>query len=110
VDPEVRTLLRLGAYQLHFTAVATHAAVSATVELAPRAAKGFVNAVLRRVATTEVVWPDEATRLSYPDWIVERLHADLGADDAVGALEQMDVAPTVHERGDGYVQDEASQW
>ncbi|MEY2570300.1 MAG: rRNA (cytosine967-C5)-methyltransferase [Acidimicrobiaceae bacterium] len=110
VDPDVRTVLRLGAYQLHFTAVAPHAAVSATVDLAPRAAKGFVNAVLRRVASSEVVWPDDATRLSYPDWVVGRLVADLGHDAALGALEQMDVSPTVHERADGYVQDEASQW
>ncbi len=112
VDADVRTLLRLGAYQLHWTSVPPHAAVSETVALAPRAARGFVNAVLRRVADGNgaVEWPDDATRLSYPDWIVERFVADLGRDDALAALAQMNVAPTVHERADGYVQDEASQW
>jgi 16S rRNA (cytosine967-C5)-methyltransferase len=30
-----------------------------------------------------VAWPDDATRLSYPDWIVERLVADLGHDAAI---------------------------
>ena len=64
--PEVRTLLRLGAYQLAFAGVEPHAAVSTTVDLAPRPAAGFVNAVLRQVATTPVSWPDDATRLSYP--------------------------------------------
>src|SRR5262245_38577683 len=50
-EPEaaVRSLLRLGAYQLLFTKVPSHAAVSTAVALAPRSAAGFVNAVLRRV-------------------------------------------------------------
>lgn len=78
-SPEVRTLLRLGAYQIHFAGVAAHAAVGETVELAPQRARGFVNAVLRRVADTPMQqWPSEAVRLSYPDWIVQRLVAELG--------------------------------
>lgn len=109
-EPAVRTLLRLGAYQLVWAGVAPHAAVGETVALAPARAKGFVNAVLRRVATTPMTWPDDATRLSYPDWIVERLRADLGFAAALGALEAMNEAPTVTERSDGYVQDLASQW
>lgn len=112
-EPEVRTLLRLGAYQLSFAGVAPHAAVSETVDLAPRRARGFVNAVLRRVARTPMVWPDDATRLSYPDWIVRRLSSELGDDPtngALAALERMNVAPPVTERADGYVQDMASQW
>lgn len=110
VEPRVRSALRLGAYQLHHMALAPHAAVGETVEVAPKAARGLVNAVLRRVATGEVVWPDEATRLSYPDWVVEVLIADLGERDALGALEIMNTAPVVTEREDGYVQDPASQW
>lgn len=110
VDPPVRTLLRLGAYQLHYLATPDHAAVDATVELAPRKARGFVNAILRKVATADVDWPDEATRLSYPDWLVALLRADLGEADALAMLERMNVEPTVHERADGYVQDPASQW
>ena len=47
-DPETRTLLRLGLYQLAFLdRVPDHAAVNETVELAPRRTKGFVNAILR---------------------------------------------------------------
>ena len=110
VDDDVRTLLRLGAYQLHFLSTADHAAVDATVSVASRKTRGFVNAVLRKVATADVVWPDEATRLSYPDWLVERLTNDLGVDDACAMLERMNVEPSVHERADGYVQDPASQW
>ena len=109
-DPEIRTLLRLGAYQLHFMGVPAHAAVGETVELAPKRARGFVNAILRRVSTTPMVWLSEAVRLSYPDWIVERLTAELGADDALAALAAMNEAPSATERDDGYVQDLGSQW
>jgi len=110
LDVPTRNLLRLGAYQLHFLRVPAHAAVSATVDIAPKRTSGLVNAILRRVATTEVVWPDDPTRLSYPDWLVERLVADLGPDDALAALATMNEPPEVTERADGYVQDRASQW
>ncbi|MEQ1700504.1 MAG: transcription antitermination factor NusB [Ilumatobacteraceae bacterium] len=109
-SPEVRTVLRLGAYQLHFAGVPPHAAVGETVELAPKKARGFVNAVLRRVANTPMTWPSDAVRLSYPDWIVERLIAELGHDDAIATLTTMNEAPSVTEREDGYTQDLGSQW
>lgn len=107
VDPEVRRLLRLGAYQLVWLRTPPHAAVSATVAVAPRRTRGFVNAVLRRVAenpldpTDPGSWPDEATRLSYPDWIAHRL--------PTGALEAMNQPAPPRTREDGYVQDAASQ-
>ena len=110
LEPEVRAVLRLGAYQLAFLGTPPHASVSATVDVAPVRARGLVNAVLRRMVREPAPpWPDPATRLSYPDWVVRRLAADLGVEEAQAALEQMNVAPTVTERADGYVQDEASQ-
>lgn len=109
-DPEIRTLLRLGAYQLHFLDVPAHAAVGETVELAPKRARGFVNAVLRRVSSTPMQWPSDAVRLSYPDWIVDRLVAELGHDDAIATLTEMNEAPSATERDDGYTQDLGSQW
>lgn len=111
-DDQTRSLLRLGTYQLAFMSVPPHAAVSATVDLAPAKTRGFVNAVLRRVSETEtdeMIWPSEAARLSYPEWIVDALRADLGHH-AAAALERMNHAPTVTERPDGYVQDFSSLW
>lgn len=111
-----RSLLLVGAYQLLYTSVPQHAAVSATVGAAPRRARGLVNAVLRRVCESVPAvdapedWPDEATRLSYPSWILERLAADLGTEEARRALEAMNRPPPVVERADGYVQDSASVW
>lgn len=76
--PEARSALRVGAYQLHFAQTPPHAAVSSTVGAVSKRFRGFVNAVLRKVSTSEVNWPDRGTELSYPDWLIERLVADLG--------------------------------
>ncbi|HEY8544520.1 MAG TPA: transcription antitermination factor NusB [Acidimicrobiales bacterium] len=108
----VRSALRLGAYQLAYGGVAAHAAVAETVAVTPRSARGLVNAVLRRVADQPLGpddWPDDATRLSVPDWVVERLTADLGRAQALAALATMNEPAEVVERPDGYVQDTASQ-
>jgi 16S rRNA (cytosine967-C5)-methyltransferase len=110
LDAATRATLRLGAYQLVFLATPAHAAVSATVAAAPPRSGGLVNAVLRRVADGPRDWPDEATRLSYPDWIIDRLTTDLGAERAVGVLESMNERAASVERADGYHQDPASQW
>ena len=111
VDPPVRAALRLGAYQLHELGTPPHAAVSATVDaVTDRRVRGLVNAVLRKVAGSPVTdWPSDAVRLSYPDWIVERLTADIGVA-AIPALEAMNEPASVSERDDGYIQDAASQW
>lgn len=108
--PSARRSLRVGAYQLvERDDIPDHAAVSETVAATPKRFKGLVNAVLRRVAQAPVEFPDEATRLSYPDWIVATLRNDLGDDAALGALESMNLPAARVERADGYVQDPASQ-
>ncbi|HEX5494273.1 MAG TPA: transcription antitermination factor NusB, partial [Mycobacteriales bacterium] len=98
VDPPVRDVLRLGAYQILRTRIPTHAAVSTSVDLAREAVgpgpSRFVNAVLRRVADRdEEAWvrqlapsPDTdpighlAVRHSHPEWIVAAFRDALGGD------------------------------
>ena len=110
IDLVARTWLRLGAFQLAFLGTPPHAAVSATVEAAPRKISGLCNAVLRKVATSlPVAWPSDGVRLSQPDWIVDRLIADLGEADALAALTVMNEAASVSAREDGYIQDRGSQ-
>ena len=96
LDPPVRSALRLGTYQL-WSGIAAHAAVGETVSavtaVAPRA-KGYVNAVLRKLAANGPPWPlpeddtveSMAIRASMPDWLVELLVNDLGTADAAAVL------------------------
>ena len=56
-----------------FMDVAQYAAVGETVELAPKRARGFVNAILRRISTGDAPEPrDLATRTAHPQWLIER--------------------------------------
>lgn len=114
VDGPTRAALRVGAHQLAVLGTPAHAAVSATVGATRGPARRLVNAVLRRLAAQLAAgpphWPDEATRLSYPDWLVGRLCADLGDERALAALEAMNRVAPADVRPDGYVQDRASQW
>jgi len=105
LDPPLRRVLRLGAHQLLATRIGAHAAVDTSVNLAkdvagPRPA-GFVNAVLRRVATRdldswlEIAAPSRAddpvgylsVAYSHPRWIVSALSEALGQDPAAGLAE-----------------------
>jgi 16S rRNA (cytosine967-C5)-methyltransferase len=114
VDPPVLDLLRLGAHQILRMRVPSHAAVSATVDLARRSVSagpvGFVNAVLRKVSAKELdTWLAElapvedplgalALRHSHPRWIASAFRDALGGDlDETGrALEADDARPEVH--------------
>lgn len=106
----VHALLLVGAYQIQFSAVPAHAAVSLTVEATPKRWKPLVNAVLRKVANRDDSWPDLATELSYPQWILDVLGRDLGEQDALDALRAMNDAPAPRSRNDGYIQDLSSEW
>ncbi|MGA4866621.1 RsmB/NOP family class I SAM-dependent RNA methyltransferase [Streptomyces lavendulocolor] len=96
VDPPVLDVLALGAHQLLGTRIPTHAAVSASVELA-RVVLGdgrakFVNAVLRKIAQQDLDgWLEQvappydedaedhlAVVHSHPRWIVSALWDALG--------------------------------
>jgi len=77
LDLPVRLALRIGVYQLrHLDRIPDRAAVSESVELVKRAGKrsaaGLVNAVLRKVTRDEIAWPDRATALSCPEWLLAR--------------------------------------
>ncbi len=87
LDEEVRIALRMGIYQLRYLQrIPAHAAVAESVELVKRAHKrsaaGLVNAVLRKVNRKPVSWPDRATELSIPAWMLERWDRHYGAETA----------------------------
>jgi len=82
-----RAALRVGAYQLRYTRVPPHAAVSETVALADPRHRGFVNAVLRRLAdapSEEVLGTtdgDLAARTGLSEWAVRELRRVVGDDE-----------------------------
>lgn len=83
LDAEVRLALRMGIYQLRYLdRIPAHAAVGESVELVKRARKRsaapFVNAVLRKVDRAPVAWPDLATELSIPQWMLDRWQRQYG--------------------------------
>ncbi len=85
LDSEVRIALRMGIYQMRYlTRVPPHAAVGESAEIVKRARKrsavGFVNAVLRKVHRDPIGWPDRATELSHPAWMLQRWERRYGAE------------------------------
>jgi 16S rRNA (cytosine967-C5)-methyltransferase len=83
LDPEVRIVLRLGAFQLlHMDRIPARAAIDESVELAKKAgqrfASGMVNAVLRKLAVAPRLPASDETAASlalaqaHPAWMVER--------------------------------------
>ncbi|MDP9328612.1 MAG: rRNA small subunit methyltransferase B, partial [Actinomycetota bacterium] len=80
------TAIRIGAYQLLFMRVPDHAAVSESVALVSARERGFVNAVLRRIARQRPPLPqgqsDEeiGIRTGMSTWAVGELRHLLGAD------------------------------
>jgi 16S rRNA (cytosine967-C5)-methyltransferase len=114
LDPPVRAALRLGAYQLAFSEVATHAAVNESVELVRGAglerATKFANAVLRRLALgfRELVaalpegTPTEAAlKHSYPDWVAETWWRELGPEEALALMRAQNEPPETVVRRNG---------
>jgi 16S rRNA (cytosine967-C5)-methyltransferase len=106
LDPPVRAALRLGAYQLGYSDVPTHAAVNETVELVRGArlerAVAFTNAVMRRLSVglddllaslTEETPVDAALKHSYPDWVAELWWEELGRDDALALMRAQNEPP-----------------
>jgi 16S rRNA (cytosine967-C5)-methyltransferase len=112
VDAAALAAIRLGIYEICFSdATPDHAAIDQAVELAKagvrragapparaKAAAGFANAVLRRVAGEREAMMAKlddstpagaATALSYPLWLTEMLWAELGERDARGVLSAM---------------------
>jgi 16S rRNA (cytosine967-C5)-methyltransferase len=110
LQPAVVDLLRLGTHQLLELRVPTHAAISATVDLARAAVSqrvtGVVNAILRKVAALDAQeWatrlrterPDaEALIAKHPQWIIDAFADVLPPAERDAALGADNAAPTTH--------------
>lgn len=97
LEDRVLAALRIGAYQLFFMRVPTHAAVGDTVQALKdvgfERAAGFVNAVLRKLSALKALPTpegDEAHVLSistsHPEWLVKRWTRQFGPERAKAML------------------------
>jgi 16S rRNA (cytosine967-C5)-methyltransferase len=105
LDDVVRIALRMGIFQLRYLdRIPAHAAVAESVELVKqahkRSAAGFVNAVLRKVNRAPVPWPDRATALSMPAWLLDRWDRQFGPDAAAGIAQAFLAEPESFRRGE----------
>ena len=102
MKPAIRTLLRMSAYQLlYMDAVPAAAVCNEAVKLAARRGfaglKGFVNAILRKIAAEKgaIPYPPEDTvqglsvRYSMPAWLVEKWSAGYGRKTARQMLQAL---------------------
>ena len=88
LDLPVIDALRLGMYQLLYMNVPQHAAVSETVDLTPKRARGFVNAILRNATRGKPPEPrDPATRYAHPRWLFDRWVKTYGEERATKIAE-----------------------
>ena len=87
LDLPVTLALRTALFQLRYLErIPAHAAVHESVELVKqhkRAAVGLTNAVLRKVNREPVTWPDLATELSCPAWLLARWREHFGEQQAL---------------------------
>ena len=114
LDREVLTALRMGLYQLRYLdRVPAHAAVGESVELVKRAGKrsaaGLVNAVLRKADREPVEWPDRATALSAPEWMLESWERQFGGEVAETIARAFLAPPETYVGSTGRIQDIGSQ-
>jgi len=98
LEPAIRDVLRLGAYELLYMRTPPRAAVHEAVDAARKVrtqAAGLANAVLRHIAAEvdTFPWGDPATddaalarATGHPRWLVDRWIAELGRERAVEAL------------------------
>lgn len=108
IQPKIRNILRIGAYQLIFLdRVPASAAVGESVKLAKNCgaafASGFVNAVLRQIARNleNLPYPDKKSdlkrylhvRYSCPHWLLDKWINEYGADNAEGILKGLEERP-----------------
>ena len=122
LDPEVRIALHMGIYQLRYLdripAARRRDGERRMVKRARKqSAAGFVNAVLRKVHRDPVKWPDRATELSLPPWMLARWDKQYGVEaaekiaraalDRAGEKRQPGNGPSA---GVGVANDRAASW
>lgn len=106
LESPLRTVLRMGIYELLFTDTPDHAALNEAVELAKthvrKGAAGLTNGILRSVLRNRNTLPippqtPRATHLgvsySHPDWMVKRWLDEFGEENTIALLKHNNERP-----------------
>jgi 16S rRNA (cytosine967-C5)-methyltransferase len=110
MDPHIRTILRLGLFQIQFLQrIPASAAVHTSVELAKHSgrkwAAGFVNGVLREAIrqADRIPWPDPekeplaymAVTHAFPEWLISRWTHRWGAEATDALCRAVNTVPDI---------------
>jgi 16S rRNA (cytosine967-C5)-methyltransferase len=110
MDPHIRTILRLGLFQIQFLQrIPDSAAVHTSVELAKQSgrkwAAGFVNGVLREAIrqADHISWPDPgenpstymAVTHAFPEWLISRWVNNWGAEATDALCRAVNTVPDI---------------
>lgn len=111
IDPVIRTILRIGLYQILFLdRIPTSAAVNTAVNLAKTSgrpwAAGFVNGLLRRASGNRALWDQDqptnsdavtafAVQHAFPPWLVKRWLQRFGREETGAMCRAMNAVPDI---------------
>lgn len=108
ISPYVKIILRMGVYQIKYMdKIPVSAAVNESVKLAKRyggvRSGGFVNAVLKKIAISEIEYPKDkaeflSVKYSYPLELCEKFISDFGFDFAKDIMEKSLERPKIYIR------------
>ena len=106
LEHPLRTVLRIGVYELLFSDTPDHAAIHEAVEAAKirvrQGAAGLTNGMLRSILRSKDALPEPeggslavrlGTRYSHPDWMVERWLEDFGEEQTIQLLRHNNERP-----------------
>ena len=102
MKPLIRCLMRMSAYQLLFMQVPDRAVCNEAVKLAAKRKfvnlKGFVNGVLRKIASSKEALPTPSRKdmvsflsitYSMPEWLVKKWIGEIGEETTEGVLKEL---------------------
>ena len=108
ISPYVKIILRMGVYQIKYMdKIPVSAAVNESVKLAKRyggaRSGGFVNAVLKKIANSEIEYPKDkaeflSVKYSYPIELCEKYISDFGFDFTKDIMEKSLERPKIYIR------------
>lgn len=95
----VRNILRMSSYQMVYMRVPHFACINESVRLTKKyshaGSVAFVNALLRKVSQRheEVVFKDDETLYSFPQWMIEKWYAQKGVEFTRALMESLNQRP-----------------